>query len=397
MDEGTFGIHQIELVIKTSPGLSDSSGVGQHADGTLHLGKVTSWNDSGWLVVDANFEASGAPVHKLDGTLGLDGSDGSVHVLGHNVTTIEHAASHVLAMAGITFHHLVGWLEACVGNLGYAKLLVVGLLGRDDRGVRHQGEMDTWVGYQVRLELRKIDIQSTIKTQRSGYRRNDLSDQTVEVGVGWPLDIEVPAADIVNSLVVDHKGTVGMLKSGVGGQDGVVRLYHSSGHLWGRVDRKLKLGLLSIVHRETLHEKGSKARASATTEGVEDQESLETSALIGKLADPVEDEINNLLSDGVVTTSVVVGSIFLASDKLLRVEQLAVGTSANLICGKQQKTRIVTPRGVQPQIVKFWRENSKEALQSYEALYKKKVTYRQRWAPNRQRRHVAHVCQLQSR
>ena len=123
-----------------------------------------------------------------------------------------------------------------------------------------------------------------------------------------------------------------MFKSGVGSKDRVVRLNHSSGHLWGRVDRELELGFLSVVDRETLHEKGSKARASTTTKGVEDQESLETSALIGKLADPIEDEINNLLSDGVVTTSVVVSSIFLASDKLLRMEQLTVGTSANLIC-----------------------------------------------------------------
>ena len=66
---------------------------------------------------------------------------------------------------------------------------------------------------------------------------------------------------------------------------------------------------------------------------MEDQESLETSALISKLADPVEDQVDNLLSDGVVTTSIVVGSILLASDELLRVEELAVGTSADLICG----------------------------------------------------------------
>ena len=161
-----------------------------------------------------------------------------------------------------------------------------------------------------------------------------MSDQTVEVGVGWPLDIEVPAADIVNGLVVDHKGTVGVLQGGVGGKDGVVRLNDGSGDLWGRVDRKFKLGLLSVVNGETLHEKGGKARASATTKGVEDQESLETSALISKLTDPIQDEINNLLSNGVVTTSIVVGSILLASDKLLRVEQLAVGTSANLVCVK---------------------------------------------------------------
>jgi len=64
---------------------------------------------------------------------------------------------------------------------------------------------------------------------------------------------------------------------------------------------------------------------------VEDQETLETSALIGELSDAVEDEVNEFLTDGVVTTSVVVGSIFLSGDELFRVEQLTVGTSADFI------------------------------------------------------------------
>ena len=62
------------------------------------------------------------------------------------------------------------------------------------------------------------------------------------------------------------------------------------------------------------------SRASATAKGVEDQESLKTSALISKFTNPVKDKINNLFSDGVVSTSIIVGSILLASDELLRVE-----------------------------------------------------------------------------
>ena len=58
-----------------------------------------------------------------------------------------------------------------------------------------------------------------------------LSDETIEVGVRGTLDVQVPSADVVDSLVVDHEGTVGMLKSGVGGQDRVVRLNDCSGHL----------------------------------------------------------------------------------------------------------------------------------------------------------------------
>jgi hypothetical protein len=62
---------------------------------------------SNYLVVDSDFESGGAPVDELDGPLGLDGGDGRVHVLGDDVTAVEHAASHVLAVTGIALHHLI--------------------------------------------------------------------------------------------------------------------------------------------------------------------------------------------------------------------------------------------------------------------------------------------------
>ncbi|GFO38487.1 hypothetical protein PoB_006499200 [Plakobranchus ocellatus] len=38
--------------------------------------------------------------------------------------------------------------------------------------------------------------------------------------------------DIVNGLIVDHEGAVGVFQGGVGCQNGVVRLDHSSGNLY---------------------------------------------------------------------------------------------------------------------------------------------------------------------
>jgi hypothetical protein len=332
VDESTLGVHQVELVVETGPGLGDGRGVGQHAHGTLHLGQVTSGHDGGWLVVDTDLEASGAPVDELDGTLGLDGGDGSVDVLGHNVTTVQHTAGHVLAVAGIALHHLVGGLEAGVGDLSHRQLLVVGLLSRDDWGIRGQREVDTGVGHQVGLELRQIDVEGTVEAQRGRDRADDLSDQTVQVGVGGALDVEVTTADVVDGLVVDHEGAVGVLEGGVRGQDGVVGLNHGCGHLRGGVDSELELGLLAVVNGQTLHEEGGEARAGTTAEAVEDEEALETRALVSQLADAVQHQVDDLLTNGVVTTGVVVGGILLAGDQLLGVEQLAVCASAHLIC-----------------------------------------------------------------
>ncbi|KAG9336386.1 hypothetical protein JZ751_002733, partial [Albula glossodonta] len=84
--EGTLGIHQVKLVVQTGPGLCNGSGVAQHAHCSLNFSQVSTWNHSRGLVIDTDFETCGAPVHKLDGALGLDSANGSVDVFGHHIT-----------------------------------------------------------------------------------------------------------------------------------------------------------------------------------------------------------------------------------------------------------------------------------------------------------------------
>ena len=90
VDEGTLGVHKIELVVEAGEDLSDGSGVADHAAGPHDLGEVTAGDDGGGLIVDADLESGGAPVDELDGALGLDGGNGSVDVLGDDVTTVHH-------------------------------------------------------------------------------------------------------------------------------------------------------------------------------------------------------------------------------------------------------------------------------------------------------------------
>ena len=60
----------------------------------------------------------------------------------------------------------------------------------------------------------------------------------------------------ISYLIVHQKGTVAVFQSGVGVEDSIVRLHYSCGHLGGGVDGELQLGLLAIVNRESLHQKG---------------------------------------------------------------------------------------------------------------------------------------------
>merc|ERR1712024_40829 len=191
--------------------------------------------------------------------------------------------------------------------------------------------MNPWVGHQVGLELCKIHVESSIEAQRGSDRGDDLADQTVDVGVGGSVNIQITTANVVDSLIVGHEGTVGVFQCCVGRQDRVVRLHHGSGHLRCGVNRELELGLLAVVDRQPLHEEGGESRSSSTTEAVEDEESLKTGTLVGQLADSVQDQVDDLLADGVVAPGVVVGGVLLTGYHLLGVEQLAVGSSANLV------------------------------------------------------------------
>ena len=81
--------------------------------------------------------------------------------------------------------------------------------------------------------------------------------------------------------------------------------------LRSRVDSKLKFALLSVVHAQSFHKKRGEPGSSTSTKGVEDEESLESGTLVSQFPDSVQAEIDDLFSDGVVASSVVVGSIFL--------------------------------------------------------------------------------------
>jgi len=92
-------------MIKSGEDFSNGSRVTDHAYSSHDFGQITSGNNGGRLIVDSDLETSGAPVYELDGSLGLDGSDRSVHILGNNISSVEHGASHVLSVSGVTLGH----------------------------------------------------------------------------------------------------------------------------------------------------------------------------------------------------------------------------------------------------------------------------------------------------
>merc|ERR1719345_79154 len=189
MDEGTLGVHKIELVIDAGEDLGDSGRVGDHAHGAHNLGKIATGDNGRGLVVDTALETGRAPVDELDGPLGLDGGDSGVDILGDDITSVHKAAGHVFTVAGVALGHHGCGLEGRVGDLGNGELLMVGLLGGDDGSVGRKHEMDSWVGHEVSLELGDINVEGTIEPEGGSEGGDDLGDQSVQVGVGGTLNV----------------------------------------------------------------------------------------------------------------------------------------------------------------------------------------------------------------
>jgi len=93
---------------------------------------------------------------------------------------------------------------------------VVSLLGRDDGSIGGKHEMDSGVRDEVGLELSDINVEGTIESKGGGQRGDDLSDESVQVGIGGSLNIEISSADIVDGLIVEHNGDIGVLEERVG-------------------------------------------------------------------------------------------------------------------------------------------------------------------------------------
>jgi len=76
--------------------------------------------------------------------------------------------------------------------------------------------MDSWIWHQVGLEFGDIDVKGTIESEGSSQGGDNLGNESVQVGVGWSLDIEISSADIIDGFVIEDNSNIGMLKEGVG-------------------------------------------------------------------------------------------------------------------------------------------------------------------------------------
>jgi hypothetical protein len=146
-------------------------------------------------------------------------------------------------------------LEALVGALGV----------RYDWSIADEWIMNAGIWDQVRLEFVQIDVKGTIKSKTRSNRADNLGDQAVEMFITGTRDIQITTTDIIDSFIIDQKGTVGVFDSAVGRENSVVGFDDSCRNARGRVNSKLELGFLSVVGREALQEESAKTRSGTTS------------------------------------------------------------------------------------------------------------------------------------
>jgi hypothetical protein len=197
--------------------------------------------------------------------------------------------------------------------------------------------VETWEWNQVDGELTEIRVELTWETEASRGARHDEGHKVVKITVVWSGELKSTEADVVQGLVIDAEGLLGVLNKLVNGESSVVWLNNGIGHLWGwnhgvGGDHAIWVLLTDLGDQEC-----SETGTSTTTEGVDKLETLSAVARLSLLTDDIEDGVNELSTFGVVTLGPVVTGTRLAENEVVWAEELTESTGAHGVHGSWLK------------------------------------------------------------
>jgi hypothetical protein len=95
--------------------------------------------------------------------------------------------------------------------------------------------MEAGSGTELVISALDSKVERTVKPQGGCQRRDAVTYETVQVGVGRALNVKVPATDVVHGLVVHLIGLVGGLWEGVNAEHRVVGL-NDGRDLWSETN-----------------------------------------------------------------------------------------------------------------------------------------------------------------
>lgn len=201
------------------------------------------------------------------------------------------------------------------------------------RSESNHEEVETREWNHVDSQLSEIRVKLTGEAKTGGDTGHNGRDQVVEISIRWVGELEGSHADVVESLVIDTEGLIGVLDQLMNGKGGIVWLDNGIRDL-GRWNNR-ESGHHTVW--ELLADLGDQERThtstSSTTERVGDLETLEAVTSFGLATNDIENLVNKLSTLSVMSLSPVVTGTGLAENEVVGAEELAKGASTDSIHG----------------------------------------------------------------
>jgi len=214
MQESLPSEHSGELFGDALEQLLDGGGVADEGGGHLE----TTW----WNVAHGNLDVVGDPFDKVGGVLVLDVEHLLVDLLHGHAASEDGGNGQVASVAWVAGSHHVLGVKHLLGEFWNSQGTVLLAAASSEWGKSGHEEMETWEGHHVDCQLSQVSVQLTWESEAGCDTRHGQRHQMVEITVGGVGELEGSEANVVESLVVDAVGLVGVFNQLVNGKSGVV-------------------------------------------------------------------------------------------------------------------------------------------------------------------------------
>ena len=325
MEESLTPEHSSELLADPLEELLDGGGVSDESG--RHL------ESSGRNVTDGGLDVVGDPFDEVAAVLVLYVQHLLINFL-HGHTSSEHSGDcEVSAVSGVASGHHVLGIEHLGGELGNGQSSVLLGSSAGERSESGDEEVKTGERYHVDCEFPEISVELSRESEAGGDTRHGGGDEMVKISVCGGGEFQGPEADVVESLVVNGEGLVGVLNKLMDGEGGVVRLDNCVRNLGGGYDGEGGHDPVGVFLTDLGDEECSHAGSGSASERVSQLESLKAITALSFLPDYVQNRVDEFGSLGVMSLGPVVSSSRLSEDEVVRSEDLAERSGSDGVHG----------------------------------------------------------------